>query len=226
MAYVAGYSTVLKTGGTATSFSNEACTKVTANTVYQITDATKRVLDPATAVVVEVDADGAGVGGYVAGTGYTIDYLTGTVTFAADQGASALVRVSGKYIPTLTIATANNFSLDHGREELDTSAYAQDAASAIQGRTEASGSFDVVEDLLTDHDAGAGVVTLSGAIAAGLPVFVEAQIGGVGNKWRMWALLKGKLSASASDAVKGSLSFTVRNRIAVSGGNANISYAA
>jgi hypothetical protein len=82
-------STTVKIGGTPTSFSNEACTKVTANTVYQITDATKRVLDPNTALTVEVDADGGwrrGVRDRSAST-YTVDYMFGKVTFTADQGA-------------------------------------------------------------------------------------------------------------------------------------------
>jgi hypothetical protein len=122
----ASYLNVIKTAGTSTALTNEPTTKLTANTVYQITDAAKRVLDRAVAPVIEVDADGVGAGGYAvaaAGT-YTIDYLFGKITFAADQGVDAVVRLaSGSYLPMVERTGFNSYRLTLGGEVLDGSTF-------------------------------------------------------------------------------------------------------
>ena len=59
MGATAGYNASIAVGGTATSFSEEATAKVTADTVYRITDTSKRLLDPRETVTVEVDPERA-----------------------------------------------------------------------------------------------------------------------------------------------------------------------
>jgi hypothetical protein len=118
----ASYLNVIKTAGTSTALTNEATSKVTANKVYQITDATKRVLDRGATPVIEVDADGAGAGAWAVAdpATYVIDYLFGKVTFLADQGADAVVRfASGNYLPMVERTGFNSYRLTLGGEVLD-----------------------------------------------------------------------------------------------------------
>jgi hypothetical protein len=184
-------STTIKAGGTATVLTNEATTKVTANTVYQITDATKRVLDPDTALVVEVDADGGGGGGYATaavGT-YTVDYMFGKITFASDQGASALVRVSGKYIPTLAVAEGTEFELDDAANLLESTVFGDGWRKRFTGLQEASGSFTLIALLQTDLDPGAGERKLRTAMRSGTKLLLEYRPGGAADYWRAWVYL-------------------------------------
>lgn len=193
----AGYNTTLKVGGTPTTLMNAACTKITANTVYRITAASQRVLDPATAVVVEVDPTGGG--SWVAGTGYTVDYFTGTVTFGTGQGASALVRVSGKYIPLYTAAFARSAGLDSSVDELDVTDFASAGnREFLLGLQRGEMPFEVVSD--ADDDIGFGA-SFRDALAGRAPIFVEYQPGGQGTFLRFWALLNSRGTPSPVDGL-------------------------
>jgi hypothetical protein len=207
----AGYLATIKLGGTPTTLTNEATTDAGDHNNYQITAATKRVLDTATAVVVEVDADGAGGGGYAVAdpTTYALDYLTGKVTFAVAKPAAALVRVSGKYIPLLTVATAHNFDAEWGREEIDCGAYGDAAGKVIAGRQVASGTLEVYESLVTDHDAGAGALTLAGIVGTNGAAFLDWQPAGTGNHFRAWAHLS---TASVKAALNSAVGATLKWR--------------
>jgi hypothetical protein len=177
----------IKVGGTSTAFSAEPTTKVTANTVYQITDATKRVLDPSIAVLVEVDADGAGAGGYAtaSASSYTIDYLFGTITFLADQGASALVRVSGNYLPMVALAKVTDSKVSVARDApdattMDSGSYRNKAPTLI----DVQGSITSLELANYDHDPGAGSIKLRDLLVNGTP-FIYEESGG-GQYFRAW----------------------------------------
>jgi hypothetical protein len=182
----------IKAGGTSTAFANEATTKVTANTVYQITDATKRVLDPAVAVTVEVDADGAGGGGYAvaAASGYTFDYLYGKVTFTADQGSAALVRVSGSYLPTVAVAkvTESNVSVSRDAPDattMDSGVYREKQVALV----DLTGSITSLELAQYDHDPGAGTIKFISLIQSGAPWLYEELSGSV--YFRAWVVTTG-----------------------------------
>lgn len=204
-------STTVKAGGTATAFTNEATTKLTANTVYQITDATKRVLDPDTAIVVEVDPDGGGASPYapVAVSTYTVDYMFGKITFTADQGASATVRIaSGKYIPPLSVLSGTDFELDDGCSLIESTVFGGTYKSRIKGLDDVSGSFTTLELLTTDLDPGAGTTKLRTAMRAGTKLLLEYQPGGAATYWRAWVLLSdGSEKASLDARLEGTLKF-------------------
>jgi len=207
----AAYNTTLKVGGTPTTMTNEACTKITANTVYRITAASKRVLDPDTAVVVEVDPLGGG--SWVAGTGYSVDYFTGTVTFAADQGSSALVRVSGKYLPLYDIAFARSADLATSFDELDVTDFESGGdREFVLGMFRGELGMEVVSDADDDLDGGGN--TLRDLLDGRDSIFIEYQPGGQGTFIRFWALLKTRDTTSPADGlVTSSLSavLTVRD---------------
>lgn len=84
-------------------------TRLVPNTTYQVADPTKRHLDSGASVVVEVDPNGSG---YVVANpaSYSVGYLYGAITFAADQGADALVRVTATYLPTSSILAASSLT--------------------------------------------------------------------------------------------------------------------
>lgn len=204
-------STTVKAGGTATVLTNEATTKVTANTVYQITDATKRVLDPDTALVVEVDADGAGGGAYATAnpSTYTVDYMFGKVTFAADQGAPATVRLSGKYIPTLVVLEGIDFEVDDSVNLIEKTVFGDVWRTRMVGLQEASGSFTVIALLTNDLDPGAGTTKIRTAMRAGTKFLLEYRPGGATDYWRAWVLLSdGNEKASPDARIEGSVKFS------------------
>ena len=189
----AAHNTVIKVNGTSTALSNAATTKLTANTVYQITDATKRVLDPNVAVLVEVDADGAGGGGYAtaAADTYTVDYLFGKVTFNSDQGVNALVRVTGAYLPMLTVAECTNAEYEVMRETLDKTSFDSGGYRAREGGLiSATASVRTLKFQNFDFDPGGGARKLLDDMKAGTPiVFEDTPVSG--EQFRAWMVIKG-----------------------------------
>src|SRR6266496_4096205 len=101
---IAGRRALVKVSGGAIVFTDEACTTVTANTVFQITNAVKRVWDRAVAVVVKKDAV------VQAAALYTLNRLAGTITFLADIGGGHAITVSGSYLPMAAVIEGKMYS--------------------------------------------------------------------------------------------------------------------
>ena len=185
----ASFNTTIKTGGTPASYSNEACAKVTANTVYRVSTAAKRVIDPDTSLTVQVDASGGGSWVTANPSTYTVDYFTGTITFGSDQGSSALVRISsGKYIPLHSIAHGMGFGLDIKTDELDITEYGDSWRRFLMGMTRGDLTIDVVSSATDVLDGGS--LTLQSILEGRAAAFVEYQPGGQGRFFRFWAKLK------------------------------------
>jgi hypothetical protein len=100
---VAGRKALVKVAGAAVAFVTEACTNSGDSKTYQITNAIKRVWDPTIAITVFYNAV------LQAANTYTINRLTGKITFAVAQGASA-VTVTGSYLPLSNAVRAKSFS--------------------------------------------------------------------------------------------------------------------
>lgn len=110
----AGYVGTIKKSGSATTMTDEACTLVSGKT-YRITNATKQIIDRATAIVVKdntVDQT-ANV--------QSFDPLFGTVTFKSSYTVTGAVTVSGKYLPTATIGTFRGYTLTMQAAAIDDS---------------------------------------------------------------------------------------------------------
>lgn len=114
---IRGYKALVKAQSSATAMTDEATTMSGTNTIYTITNATKRVLDIDTPVIVKV-------GGSPVTTGFTIDYLSGIVTFATN--AVRTVTVSGAYVALTTVTEAKGFSVTLTRDALDTTRFQQE----------------------------------------------------------------------------------------------------
>ena len=112
----------MKTTDVATTFTDEGCTNID-NTVWRITDDTKRYWDKATAVTVEVDA--------APETGVTIDYIGGRITFDTPLAGTETVTVSGKYWTVSELAGFYNWSLDIVADLEDSTTFADNGWRAF-----------------------------------------------------------------------------------------------
>lgn len=208
---------IIRGPGTSTAFTNEPTTKLTANTVYQLNTDAKRLLDPAVAPTVEVDADGAGAGGYVVAdpTTYTVNYLFGIITFLADQGASALVRVSGSYLPALDLSGVTSWSYTCSRTVLDTTEVQHADRARKLGLKDLSGSLSLHSLPSYDHDPGAGELILEDAIENGTRLLFEREV--ASKRFRAWVLLESAEDAAGIDDLFSS-TFNMTGAAQASGG--------
>lgn len=123
--------------GVAAAFTAEACDVVVgapaANT-YQITNATKRQWDPATAVLVYD-------GGVLQTSGYTLEAPVGRIVF--DSAPGGLVTVTGAAFGTVQVALVRNWELSVSSQVLEITALG-DTVRTYQGDDfpSWSGSFE------------------------------------------------------------------------------------
>ena len=185
------HTSVIRGPGTSTAFTDEPTTElaaVLANSRYQIDTDAKRLLDPAVAVVVEVDPDGLSGFAVAAADTYTINYLFGVITFGADQGDDAVVRVSGSYLPVLELAGVTAWNYTCSRDALDTTTVNTEDRTRKLGLKDFSGSLTLIELVGLDHDPGVGELILGDALEAGTPLLFEREAGG--KRFRAWVLLE------------------------------------
>jgi len=139
----AGYSAKLYRSGTSTSMTAEATTLVTGKT-YRITNAAKRMLDPAVAVV--VDDGGSPVS---ASDILLIDYLHGLVTFDPSYTVSGAITFDANYLPLSQIADVYNASFSTSVMMLDDTVYEDTTVSRKAGLKDLSGSFSAYDEAAT-----------------------------------------------------------------------------
>lgn len=186
MAGISGKLAQVKVSGSGVAFTAEACTKVTANTVYQITDAAKRVWDRSATISVYKDAV------LQAATLYTLNRLTGTITFLADIGAPPVVTVTGTYLPLSVAAEAKSYTYGIRGDALDDTAFGDTYETKLHGLKSASGR--VGRWHTTD-------TYFSDALVADAPVVIEFWSVSTGAfDVKMWAMLD---SDSMSVALRG-----------------------
>lgn len=140
MSATAGWKARVRVPGVAVALTNEATTANGARTQYQITNAVKRVLDPQIAVVVQTSPDGTT---WSTAAGYTLNRLTGTVTFGSAQAAGTQIRIqSGSYLPLTSVAGSHGYSWTLTAAQLDASDFDGLAASAGFASSKLTGQFD------------------------------------------------------------------------------------
>jgi hypothetical protein len=165
-----------------------ATTKKTANTVYQVTTKANRFIDPTSPVVVNVDADGAGGGtsNVAASTAYAIDYLTGTVTFGADQGAPTTVDLAGTKALTAFLnapeVTEARVSVSADMLPATNKSHTDGYKRVLAGQKDAEIEVDIQSLPQTDLDGGGGVLSFVSALVAGTPLFVEVDLDESGDR--------------------------------------------
>lgn len=172
-----GRQALIKASGTATTMTDEPMTNVaSANTNYQITEASKRIIAPYGAVVVEVNTVAA------SSALYTVNRLTGTVTFLTPLTGSETVTITADYLPMSTIADASEWSLDISNNSEDASVLGDTWMKRDNTLGDVSGSlsrFHVDNTFITKLTAQAVIVLEFYVQSSSIP---EA---------RAWALLTG-----------------------------------
>lgn len=185
----AAHSSVIKTTGTSTAVSGGACTDLGSHTAYQITDTAKRVMDPAAAVVVYKDTGSGAVA--QASSLYTIDGLTGTITFLSALGGSDVVTVDYSYLPLLSVAAGKEFSIECMSELADKTTFDSGGTrERMAVMRSAKGTLGLIALLNEDLDAGAGSRKLADVLQNGTMVYLEVQPGGAGQKFRAYVHLE------------------------------------
>lgn len=221
---IANYLTIVRAQGPSTAFTLEPTTKLVANTVYQLNTDAKRLLDPAVALLVEVDPDGGGAAPYATAPSstYVVDYLFGIITFLADQGASALVRVSGSYLPVLDLIGVTDAKYSASRTVLDNTAF---GAALVAGGTktkqlglkDVTGSLVINELLSTDNDPGAGSLRLQDCLDNATPLLLEIATGG--KRFRAWMLINSedRAGGGVDELINNTVNWTGAARVAGAG---------
>lgn len=134
--------------GTAVSMTTEATTSISSSK-YQITDTSKRVIDPDTAVSVIDNGSG------VADADVTINFLHGIVTKVSGSFTGP-VTITASYLPRYAVAEAKAFEIETSAEILDASVMATSttAKTRVKGLADAKGTISQLDNLRTDLDSG------------------------------------------------------------------------
>lgn len=171
MAVAAWGNTIKVSGGTAIVITNEACTSLGGG-VYQVTNTARRILDPATAIVVK------DTGVTVAASFYSLDILFGKVTFSGYTPTGA-VTVTGAYLPMTAIGEARAVAIDCKADMLDSTTYdANGVRVKVAGLRDFTLSFEYLSAPVTDLDSGTvGTQTLQVWREAGTAKVVEVKLG-------------------------------------------------
>lgn len=178
MAVASWGSTLKVAGSTGIVITNEACSLVVAGT-YQITNTARRILDPATAIVVKDN------GVTVASTFYSLDLLFGKVTFSGYSPTGAIT-ITGAYLTVTAVAEVRSFSIEMKADLADNTTFDSGGArSKLPTLRDFMCSFEYLSTPVTDLDAGtAGTQTLQSWREAGTAKLVEIKLGSV--YWRGW----------------------------------------
>jgi len=204
MAAKAAHGSLVQITGSSTAFTGEACTVVDGNT-YQLNSASKRIIDPDTALVVN-DAGSPDAAS-------AADFLFGKATLSEAPGGA--VTMSGKYLPLLDLALVRSFGLKVSGSVHDTSAINGGASKTrLVGLQDVSLTLETTAQRYDDLDAGAGVVTIDGAAVAlyGTPILVSLLPFSGGNYFRGWFLLDALESKGPVDGLL-SLSLTLSGHV-------------
>lgn len=192
MAATAGFNTTIKISGTSTVVTGEACTGAT--TTWQITAASKRILNPS--VTPTWYDNGVAIASNQVSS---VNYLTGTVVFTGSK--TGPITVDASYLPMLTYTGARSVNVTFEADELDTSVFGTQWRKRIQGLKTASGKVENLELMTADLDPGVGTRKLSTVFTNGTQVVLELSPDGGTTFYRFWAVLFTTEDTSAVDAL-------------------------
>lgn len=198
----AGYNSTVKITGTPTAMVAEATTELVADTVFQVTNAARRILDPDAALTVLKNA-------VPVVSGFSIDYLFGKVTFSPALAPADVVTLTGNFLPTLDIIESKMFSISMSRDLGDTTVFKSTPEKTRLGLLKyASGKIEHLKALLDDLDPGGGVVRLYDLLANDTRKVLEVNPGGQADYWRGWIRFDSQeVAAAVEDLVNASLSW-------------------
>ena len=189
---IAGRKALVRVSGAPVALSAEPTTADATLKNFTITNAAYRVWDRAAAVSVTRSPDGVTFTA-VPATEYTVNRLTGTVSFAAAQAAGTQIRVSTSYLPLATAAEAKEFSYTFTGNNLDASTFGSTFVLRQQGQRDITGSLS----MWTTTDR-----TFEDALTADRPVVLEFYSdSGASADFRVWALVNSDEISAAVDGL-------------------------
>lgn len=199
----AAHSSTVKVSGTPVPMTSEPCTALVPGVTYQVTNPTRRILDPDQAVTVYDDATP------IASTLWSLNYITGTVTFSG-YTPTGTVRISAYYLPVASILEVKSFNVSVKPTLLESTSF--DSAGVVSkkaGLVTCSGSFAFLSMATADLDTGTGGdQSLASFLANGTPKLLELKLGSSTSYFRAWALLSGvETKSDVAGLVEGTANF-------------------
>lgn len=141
MTVYTGQTASLYLSGTPVTLTAEATTEIgSTHKIYQITNTAKQTLDRKTAYVVETSPDNS-TWSTAGATTYTVEPLTGTVTFASANAPGTHVRISGKYRPLTEFANGKEWGLSIDANMLNCTTFKSTWKQQTIGTKEGSVTF-------------------------------------------------------------------------------------
>ena len=178
----AAYASSLKISGTAVVITNEACTGL-GGSQWQVTTAARRIIDPATAVVVK------DTGVTVSAALYSVNMLFGIITFSGYTPTGA-VTLTGAYLPLLTVAEVRSADVSMETDMADSTTFDN---AGYKGKTPTlddwSGSFEFLSLPTVDLDGvAAGTQSITSWRESGTPKLLELKLSATPHYWRGWGV--------------------------------------
>lgn len=211
------YSSTIYLTGTSTSMTAEAMGGSGAGP-YQVTNAAKRALDPATALTFYDNGVSISASDIL-----SIDYLFGKVTFTASK--TGPITVTGAYLPLLAFADCYAADLSFAADSLDSSVFGSQWKTTMQGLKQLTGTITTRGLPGTDLDPGAGTLSVASLFTGGTSTLLDIDLGGTGSSYRSFVSIFGfDTSASVDALVDTPVNFESQAITAANGDRINIGY--
>lgn len=182
---IAGKKALIKVTGSSIAMTDEA-TSTTDDQTYQIDDTTKRVWCRTCTITVEED-------GSPTGENYTINRLTGTITFATVDVGRGTITVTGEYLPLSNAAESYEYSYALEATNLDSTTFGNEFMARTQGLIDITGSIsefrEVTSIFLDDLLSGNPIVLEIYSDSSNVPDL------------KVWALLMTDETSATVDAL-------------------------
>ena len=188
-----GYNALVKTQSSAIAFTDEATT-TSDNKTYQITNATKRVFDYTTNLIVKNDASIV--------TGYSFNKIAGTVTFPT--ATVRTITLTGAYVALTTVAEATEYSFEGTLDLGDSTVFQTDSRTFLpinQSATASLSRFYNVDGFFL------------GMLFDKTVKVIEFYADGGGDPFRIYAFVSSdSVSASIDELIKETVSFQMTDK--------------
>lgn len=204
------YKAKLSASGTSTAMTAQACAQVGVTKTWQISNSSKRVLDPS---VARTWKDGGSA--IAAANIQSEDLLFGTVTFISSFTPGGAVTVDANYLPITALASVKSMTLEQTVDMPDATLLNSSGYKArIPTLTDAKGDLQMLSDFQDDIDPSGTTTTLYGLLTSRTPLLLELDEKGTGVEvFRAWVLIGDeKVAFDPKDLTQGSLSWQATDR--------------
>lgn len=191
----AAWNTAVKVTGAAVGVTAEAAALLTGKR-YQVTNAARRIIDPAIAVVVKDNGVTVSAANILA-----IEHLFGIVEFQAAYSVTGPVTLDFSYLPTYQVAECNAGSFEMSRDLLDSSVYESQWRKKTPGLLDFAGTLKSLQIQLVDIDTvTGGTQSIDSWLKAGTHRVLDVLFA-TGERLRAWVLFESHNITSELDGL-------------------------